>query len=98
MGAETWLAWAHSSRLALSQALCLRAETTNSQELFDFLEVPLEAALERDDDVYRGVEVRSGSPGDTELSTAPTSTSSIRVRAWQQEAEAKWGEGESLVF
>jgi hypothetical protein len=83
------------------QALCGRPDTKNSQELVDFLEVPLEAALERDDDdFYRGVGAgpRSGSPGETELSTAPTSTSSIRVRAWQQEAEAKWGGNDSLIF
>jgi len=85
--------------------LVARADLANSSLVVDFLEVPMEAALDRDEgaeaDYYRGGVAGSGSGTSprTELSNAPTSVgSSVRVRAWQQEAEAKWGEREASVL
>mmetsp|Transcript_10487 Transcript_10487/g.20656 ORF Transcript_10487/g.20656 Transcript_10487/m.20656 type:complete len:178 (-) Transcript_10487:151-684(-) len=85
------------------KAVLARPDLANCSLLVDFLDVPLEAALDREDadaDYYRGVGGGGSSTSPrTELSNAPTSVgSSVRVRAWQQEAEAKWGERESAVL
>mmetsp|Transcript_10164 Transcript_10164/g.23760 ORF Transcript_10164/g.23760 Transcript_10164/m.23760 type:complete len:119 (+) Transcript_10164:313-669(+) len=81
--------------------LVSRTDLANASLVVDFLEVPMEAALDRDEgaeaDYYRGAGGSgSGTSPRTELSNAPTSVgSSVRVRAWQQEAEAKWGDREA---
>ena len=71
----------------------------NTDEIREFLEIPLEAALSDLDsdhqDDHQVKAAHSNSIATTDVSQAETSPRSLgvmKVKSWQEEAEVKWGE------
>ena len=73
----------------------------NTDEIREFLEIPLEAALsDLNSEVPGRKQTVSDSHTGTEDSQADTSPRSLcvmKVKSWQEEADAKWGESSELL-